>query len=227
MNHSVSVIIPVFNGQAYITEALATVISQSYQRLEIIVVDDGSTDTTAQVIAECPDPRLRYVRQEKAGASAARNRGVGLASGPLVAFLDADDLWLSEKLSLQIDSLSRAEGDIIFCHGEEFISPDQSHALDGRLKARPGPQPFTCATTALMRLDDFRRVGPFDPQWQIGEFVDWYGRALDNGLKPFIRPEVLVRRRLHSNNTTRLHKNQRRQYAQVAKTILDRRRRPY
>lgn len=225
MNRSVSVIIPVFNGQDYIAEALASVISQSCQVLEIIVVDDGSTDSTARVIAAVQAPFVHYVRQERAGISAARNHGIRLARGPLVAFLDADDLWLAGKLSLQVGSLLRSEGDMIFCHAEEFISPDRWDDLHGRVKVRGGVRPSIYASATLMRLEDCHRVGPFDPQWQIGEFVEWYARACDIGLKPFIRPEVLVRRRIHGANTGRRHTELGHQYAEIAKTILDRRRR--
>jgi glycosyltransferase involved in cell wall biosynthesis len=227
MNHSVSVIIPVFNGQAYLAEALSSVASQSVKDIEIIVIDDGSTDSTYDVIRAFGDPRLRYLRQERAGAAAARNHGVNLAKGPLLAFLDADDIWMRDKLSLQIGSLTRADGQLIFAHVEEFITPDRLQELEGQVNVHPGPHPFRYASTLLMRLDDFHRVGPFDNRWKLGEFMEWYARAVDAGLKPVVLPQILARRRLHDDNMGRRDRAHRRQYAEIIKSVLDRRRGPH
>ena len=226
MNHHVSVIIPVFNGQAYLADSLRSVASQSVSDIEIIVVDDGSTDSTFEVARNFGDPRLRYIRQDRAGAAAARNRGVELANGPLLAFLDADDVWIGDKLSLQIASLQRGDGEMIFANVEEFITPDRLQELEGHLKLHSVSRPFIYASTLLMRRTDFQKVGPFDIQWRLGEFVGWYARAIDLGLKSAVLPQVLVRRRLHDRNTGRLDRAHRGQYTQVIKSVLDRRRVP-
>ena len=227
MTDALSVIIPVFNGQAYLADALRSVASQSVGEIEVIVVDDGSTDATCEVVKEFSDSRIRYIRQEKAGAAAARNRGVDLANGPLLAFLDADDIWVEDKLLLQINSLLRNDGEMIFAHGEEFISPDRLQKLGGQLEPHPGAHPFIYASTLLMRREDFQKVGGFDTRWRTGEFVEWYARAIDHGLKAHVLPQVLVRRRLHDTNTGRLERAHRGQYARVMKSVLDRRRAPH
>jgi glycosyltransferase involved in cell wall biosynthesis len=227
MPYSLSVIIPVFNGQAYLADALRSVASQSVSEIEIIVVDDGSTDSTCEVAQEFGDSRLRYIRQEKAGAAAARNRGVDIANGPLLAFLDADDVWLEDKLVLQIASLQRSDGEMIFAHGEEFISPDRLHELEDRVKPHPGAHPFIYTSALLMRRELFQKVGCFDTRWRTGEFVEWYARAIDRGLRAAVLPQVLVRRRLHDTNMGRLERAHRGQYAQVMKSVLDRRRAPH
>jgi glycosyltransferase involved in cell wall biosynthesis len=214
----------VFNGQAYLADALRSVAAQSANDIEIIVVDDGSTDSTPEVARAFGDARLRYVRQDRAGAAAARNRGVDLANGRLLAFLDADDVWIGDKLCLQIASLRRADGEMIFANMEEFISPDRLQELDRQVKLHPGPRPGVSLDTLLMRLDDFRKVGPFDVRWRIGEFLEWYARAIDLGLKPAMLPQVLARRRLHDTNISRLDHAHRVQYAQIIKSVLDRRR---
>jgi glycosyltransferase involved in cell wall biosynthesis len=227
MTDLLSVIIPVFNGQAYLADTLRSVASQSVRDIEIIVVDDGSTDSTCEVVREFDDSRLRYIRQEKTGAAGARNRGVDLANGQLLAFLDADDVWVEDKLFLQIASLKRSDGEMIFAHGEEFISPDRLQGLEGLVKPHQGVHPFICSSTLLMRRELFHKVGRFDTRWRTGEFVDWYARAIDRGLKAYVLPQVLVRRRIHDTNTGRLERAHRGQYARVMKSVLDRRRAPH
>jgi len=98
----VSVIIPTFNSAEYIEEALESVFEQTFQDFEIIVVDDGSTDETGEVLKKYGD-RIRYIYQENNGPAGARNRGIRVARGEYIAFLDADDLWVSTKLEKQVD----------------------------------------------------------------------------------------------------------------------------
>lgn len=104
----VSVIVPAFNAESWIHEAVGSVTTQSYGHLEIIVVDDGSTDATRVVVAEFQDSRLQVITQEQRGACAARNRGLSLATGSLIQFLDADDVLSSEKIARQVDALKHA-----------------------------------------------------------------------------------------------------------------------
>lgn len=98
----VSVVIPAYNGERFVGEAVGSVLGQTFADLECIVVDDGSTDSTAVVVEAVDDPRLRLVRQDNQGVSEARNRGIDEATGSLVAFLDADDVWLPTKLARQV-----------------------------------------------------------------------------------------------------------------------------
>jgi hypothetical protein len=99
---SVSIILPTYNRAHLVTEAIESVLNQTFTDFELIVVDDGSTDNTEQVVLSISDPRLRYIRQLNRGASAARNTGIEASVSKFVAFLDSDDLWLPEKLSLQM-----------------------------------------------------------------------------------------------------------------------------
>lgn len=218
-----TVIIPVFNGQAYLPEALRSVVAQGIDNIEIIVVDDGSTDGTRNAAEALGDPRLRYVWQRRMGAAAARNYGVALAISPFLAFLDADDVWLSGKLKAQIASLENSNANMSFTYMEEFISPDCAKELKGLVKARPRLAGL-CPSTLLVRRSDFQRVGGFDPGNSVGEFIDWYARAIDLGLRPALSPGVFVRRRVHNANTTRLHRDEAARYAVTMKKILDRRR---
>ncbi len=116
----VSVIIPAFNSERFIKETLDSVLHQTYKRLEIIVVDDGSTDNTAQQV-EGYHSSIRYVRQDNAGVGSARNAGLRHASGDYIAFLDHDDLWLPEKLNTQLSAAARhPESGLIACDGVQF-----------------------------------------------------------------------------------------------------------
>lgn len=109
----VSVVMPAFNVAWCVRRAIDSVLTQTYLRHEIIVIDDGSTDDTASVLASYGD-RIRVISQTNRGMSAARNRGIDAARGTLVAFLDADDYWLSEKLARQVELLQRRP-EVGFC----------------------------------------------------------------------------------------------------------------
>lgn len=114
----VSVVIPVFNRAATVERAVRSVLEQSPPVLEVLVIDDGSTDETARVVGQiaAQDSRIRYVRQPHAGANAARNRGIELAEGTLVAFQDSDDEWLPGKLQAQLTARQAAGGPaLVFC----------------------------------------------------------------------------------------------------------------
>ena len=105
-NPLVSVVIPTYNRAWVIKEAVDSVLAQDYKDFELIIVDDGSTDNTSDVLASYGED-VRVLFQENRGVSAARNRGVAEASGHFVAFLDSDDLWLPKKLSIQVEFFSK------------------------------------------------------------------------------------------------------------------------
>ncbi|MBK8190775.1 MAG: glycosyltransferase family 2 protein [Vampirovibrionales bacterium] len=103
----VSVILPVYQGEATITQVVRSVLTQTYAHLELIVVDDGSTDATAQRLAAIADPRLRVIRQDNQGVAFARNNGFSQARGEYIAFIDADDRWLPEKLAVEMQTVEQ------------------------------------------------------------------------------------------------------------------------
>jgi len=105
-NPKVSVIIPVYNGEKYITQAIESVLAQTYKNFEIIIVNDGSTDNSFEKIKPYLNlPNIKYIEQENKGVAAARNTAIKSSSGELIAFLDQDDLWVPEKLEIQVDYL--------------------------------------------------------------------------------------------------------------------------
>ncbi|HEY9773918.1 MAG TPA: glycosyltransferase family A protein [Planktothrix sp.] len=191
-NSLVSVVIPAFNNARYLYEAITSVKNQSYPEIEIIVVDDGSNDNTKDVVAGLD---ARYTYQEQLGAPAARNRGAELAKGELLAFLDADDVWYSDKLQLQFEALERApELDMIFGHLEEFISPDCEAAGVRRVKEYV---PGYVQGTLLIKEESFWKVGGFADQERDAQFIDWYIQAQKRGLQAKLLSDVVLRRRLH------------------------------
>jgi len=222
---AVSVVVPCYNGDRYLAEALDSIWGQTVRPLEVIVVDDGSTDDTARV-AQTHQPRVRYVYQAHSGIASARNRGTSLAQGEFVAFLDADDRWEPAKLEMQIAALQAAsELDAVFAHARQFVSPDVADDPEvQRLRVSTEPMAAYYASTLLIRRAALLRVGQFAAEYSIGEFIDWYARAVDAGLSMRLLPEVLVWRRIHGANSTLRHRPRRAEYARLVKAALDRRR---
>lgn len=221
---AVSVVIPVHNGARYLGEAIESVCAQTVRPAQVIVVDDGSTDGSAAVARGFA--QVEYVLQENAGAAVARNTGIALARHEYLAFLDADDMWMPQKLEWQIAALeTQLDCAMAFGHVEQFASPDLS--AEEREKIRiPHPRMAAFSPGALfLRRADFHRVGAFEPEWGIGEFIDWYLKAIDAGLQSHMLPEVVLRRRVHTGNMGRLKQDARSDYVRIAKATLDRRRR--
>jgi glycosyltransferase involved in cell wall biosynthesis len=225
----ISCIVPVYNGAHFLGEALDSILAQTYRRLEVIVVDDGSTDATPAVASEY-GPLVSYVRQTHAGVASARNRGLAEASGDFVAFLDADDRWHSEKLARQMARFAaRPELDLSVTGGQNFWMPGLAE-MDERSRDPRYTEPwpgYGSPVTLLARRVAFDTVGPFDPRFTVSEDRDWFIRAAELGLISELLEEVLVYRRLHGANLSdpitpavaaQVH-------LQLAKASLDRRRR--
>ena len=220
-NSRVSVVIPAFNAEAYLAEAVASVIEQTTPAAEIIIIDDGSTDGTSNV-ARSIGP-VTYVRQANAGVAAALNHGARIASGDCIAFLSADDIWRPDKLALQRRALQDAPNRLVFGHMQHFVSPELTPAQAAGLVCPPEPMPAFSAGTLLTRLDTFRAIGPLNESFAVGEFLDWYGRARDRGTEVIMLDCVLSRRRVHlSNQSTKALREK--SYTPVLKALLDRRR---
>jgi len=216
----VSVIIPVYNGEKYLAEAIESVLAQTLPPLEIIVVDDGSTDASADIARGFGDP-VRVESQPHGGIAPARNRGVALARGELIAFLDADDVWGVDKLAVQVAELEiNVDAKMVFGLVEQFVSPEVSI----RVRFPDHPIPGIFAGALLIRRVDFYRVGEFAAEWKVGEFIDWYARAVELGLRSVVLPQVVLRRRIHRANQTALDPGMKSDYPRLIKNALDRRR---
>jgi glycosyltransferase involved in cell wall biosynthesis len=220
----VSVVIPVFNGEAYLAAAIESALAQDYRPREIIVVNDGSTDASAAIAGSYPE--VHCISQPNRGLAGALNSGVRGARGRYLAFLDADDLWLPGKLSRQAAVLDREpELDIVFGHFRKIYGPEGPETIAaGGLRDRE-LLPGYVKGTALVRRASFARVGPFDTGLRLGDFIDWFARAQDLGLRMRMLPEAVLLRRVHDRNISRLHRASRSDYVRILKAALDRRRR--
>ena len=214
-----SVVMPVYNTEKYLADAIRSVLAQTQRVDEIIVVDDGSTDASA-AIANSFGGAVRVHTQPHGGASLARNVGAQMAQSEWVAFVDADDLWLPEKIELQCKALAE-NPDVAMAFGmvEQFISPDVE--MNAKIPERAIPGIY--AGALLLRRADFYRVGEF-AGWNQVEFIDWYARAVELGLRSVVLPQVVVRRRIHRANQTIAYPERKAEYARVLKAALDRRR---
>jgi glycosyltransferase involved in cell wall biosynthesis len=223
-NALVSIIIPVYNYEKYLAEAIESVLAQTYQPIEIIVLDDGSTDRSAQT-AKCFSPPVQYFYQPHGGAGAARNLGAGFAQGDYIAFLDADDLWLENKLTLQMAVFqSNPDADMVFGHVEQFISPELDEKQKSIIDCPAENMPGYLAGAMVIKKSSFTHAGSFETNWQIGEFVQWYIKVKEKGLKSFMLPEVVLKRRLHTDNMGIRARDSRIDYVRILKASLDRRR---
>jgi glycosyltransferase involved in cell wall biosynthesis len=221
----VSVILPVFNGERYLAEAVESVLCQTFRKLELIVIDDGSTDGSGRVARSYDSSRLRYRFQENQGLSAARNKGVSISKGEFLSFLDADDLWTREKLALQMKALSSGyKLDMVFGHVRQFLSPDVVEDITPEGRPEEAVLPGYSAGTMLIKKESFLRVGPFDVSLRLGHFVDWYAKAQEFGLKHELLPEVVMKRRIHAANMGIRERGSREDYLRILKSSLDRRR---
>lgn len=220
----VSAIVPVWNGERTLAMALTSIVAQDYAPIEIVVVDDGSTDATAAVARGFGAP-VRYAYQDNAGPAAARNAGLRLARGGLVAFLDADDLWTPHKLSRQAAHLAGSSGTgavvgrIRFVRG---VAPEPGPpgprvpAGDGWLLPSLG--------SMLARREVFERVGPIDPDLRAGEDVDWFMRARELGVRIDALDEIVLLYRRHPASLTQDRALVSRGLLSSARKALERRR---
>lgn len=184
----VSVIIPTYNCARYLEEAIDSALAQTYPRVEVVVVDDGSTDNTEAVVRSY-GPRVRYVHQANAGTPSARNTGVAASTGELIALLDHDDRWLPEKLALQAPYFS--DPTVVMVHGGGRVFDAET----GRITSEYLPEPelgthdllewcrVGCATVVLRR-SALEAAGPFDPSvpgaddWDMWIRISARGRVL-------------------------------------------------
>lgn len=217
----VSVVIPAYNYARYLPEAIFSVLAQTYTTLELIIVDDGSTDDTADLCARYADPRFRYIRQENAGLSAARNTGIHHARHSHVAFLDADDRWEPGFLAAVADEFSRLDARFaavatacsrIDTHGELLPPPRQNFLLQGELtvatfclRNRP------LSSSIVVRRSVFEECGGFDTSLRSSEDRDMWIRLTARGHRFFylVAPLAAIRRHPQnmSKNASRMKRN--------------------
>lgn len=206
---SYTAVIPAYNAEAFIGEALESILTQSVPPDRVIVVDDGSTDGTADVVRAFGGA-VEYVRQDNTGPGGATTRGFAMVTSPWIATVDADDLWLPNKIERQFDfieanpEVAGVFGRIAEFEGSAGSEVDENRAYDGWSR-----------TTMLLRADVAHEAGPLvDDASKLGEMIDWMARIREAGHKLAMLPEVLSLRRLHPHSLSR------RSRADLAKAYL-------
>lgn len=220
----ISVIIPVYNAEAYLAAAIDSVLAQAYEPLEIILVDDGSTDNSAGVARQFGD-KVRYHFQATGNAAAARNAGVKMSEGVLLTFLDADDRWTENKLCRQLETLEGdPDLDMVIGHVRQFHSPELPEEIKQHIGMTADVMPGKHVGAMMIRRESFFKVGYFATDWKLGEFLDWYARAAESGLKRVMLPDIVMERRLHKTSQGTYNRQHRVDYLHILKASLDRRR---
>ncbi len=208
--HLISVILPTYNREQYIRPAIESVLSQPYRPMEIVVVDDGSTDATPDVVGAIPvgsDASIRYVRQANRGESTARNHGLRLAQGSVIGFIDSDDLWAPGRLPWQLECLSEptASGEMpgVILGRKEYFA-DEGTTINPAELAAANDRPFhyNLGCSLFMRWV-FDRVGVFDERYPMVNDWDWFIRVKEAGIPVSIFPQVTLLGRIHGRNITR------------------------
>lgn len=221
----VSVIMAVRNGERFLRQAIESVLAQDYRPIEIILIDGQSIDRTAEIARSYPD--IRYLYQESMGISNAYNIGTAAAQGEFVAFLSQDDLWLSDKLSVQVNYLI-AHPDIEYTVAATrfFLEPGcpfPAHVL--RSDVLEGNRVVRNVEILVARGRVFEQVGPFDPTLSTAEDIDWYARADDLVIPMASLPQVLLLKRIHNANTTSNTPEHRQNVMQALRRSAQRKRR--
>jgi glycosyltransferase involved in cell wall biosynthesis len=225
----ISVIIPSYNSASWVVQSIESALSQTYSNIEVIVVDDGSTDDTRERLAPL-DGRIRYFYQANGGVSRARNRGIKEARGDLIAFLDADDLWLPEKLAKQWECL-RANPEAAVVHTDTY----QMHEPGGtRAYLYVNRERFTgpCSieffwgnrvhtSTVLVTRASLERIGQFDEEirWPSTEDLDLWLRIGQHYPFAFVNEPLVIYRHHATNGSLNLRVMMENEYYVLAKAL--------
>ncbi|MGC1244927.1 MAG: glycosyltransferase [Spirulinaceae cyanobacterium] len=198
-NPLVSVIIVVKDGEKYLAEAIETVIKQTYQNHEIIVVDGNSVDNTAKIAQSYS--QVRYLLQKSQGIARAYNQGIEAAKGDIIAFLSHDDLWTPHKLITQVNYLlNHSEIQYTVAKVKFFLEAGHTPPPGFREELLEGEHTGKIMETLVARKSLFAEVGKLDPEFNVAEDVDWFARCNDAGIPAAVMPEVLLYKRVHDTN---------------------------
>ena len=209
MNHRVSIIIPTYNRAEFLTEALDSIMSQTYKDFELIVVDDGSSDNTKEVVKNF-DGEIKYLYRKNQGVSAARNLGINEAKGDFLSFLDSDDLWERNKLEKQMDFFDKNK-EAKVCYTDEIwarkgkrVNQMKKHAkYSGNIFEKSLPLCIISASSITIKKDVFARVGLFDESLIVCEDYDLWLRISNEYPVYFISEKLITKRGGHKDQLSK------------------------
>jgi glycosyltransferase involved in cell wall biosynthesis len=198
-NPLVSVVVAVKNGERFLRSALDSVLAQEYHPLEIFVVDGISTDRTVEIARSFE--QMHVIHQKSKGVASAWNEGIAAANGEFVAFLSHDDLWMPDKLRLQVTYLiNHPEIHYVIARVKFFVEPGSRIPAGFRKELLQQDHVGRIMETLVVRKSLFDTIGTFTPQLSTAEDVDWFARAQDCGFPMAIIPHVLLHKRVHDAN---------------------------
>lgn len=207
-------IIPTYNSERFLGAAIQSVLAQTYQNFEILIVDDGSTDQTYELVTKYKDPRIKYIYQANRGLPAARNRGLQSAGGDYLVFLDSDDALLPQKLAIQVDFLVKNPTVSVICGGFEYINSDceviknlcnsflssatrELNINDIFWYGMNGP-----IHSAMLKSHAVDVIGGFDETLHAWEDMEFWFRLGLTGCKIMKNDEPVCQYRIHGENMT-------------------------
>jgi glycosyltransferase involved in cell wall biosynthesis len=220
----VSVVLPTFNSERFLVETLQSVLTQDYRTFEIIAVDDGSTDGTLDLLRA--QPEVTWIEQPHRGVAAARNAAIASARGSILSFLDSDDLWPSDRLTVAVAHLE-AHPEVGYVLGRQrmFAEPGCPVPSWVRPEWLAAPHDAANAGVLVVRREVFARVGGFNIDFALGEDTEWLTRASEARIPMTRLPDVLLHRRLHGANLSIKTLDRRKEaLARIARESIHRRR---
>ncbi|MBN3039544.1 MAG: glycosyltransferase [Candidatus Omnitrophica bacterium] len=199
----ISVIMPVYNigASSYIAQAFQSIYSQDYKNLEIVVVDDGSSDDSEKIIKQLSGP-INYIRQKHQGVSSARNKGLENARGEIIAFLDSDDLWPEDKLKKQSLELNSSKSRDVILGLTQICMKDKANKTKDKASCSEVGSPYLSYNlgSALFKKSVFEKAGKFNSSLSFAEDYDWFMRARESKVSIVVIREISLFYRLHDKN---------------------------
>jgi glycosyltransferase involved in cell wall biosynthesis len=216
---SVSVVIAACDSSRFVADSVRSALGQTHRPEVVLLVDDGSTDATADIAESLGATVLRRPHE---GIGATRNAGIAATDTEFIAFLDADDVWLPQKLERQLAALADdPQLGAVFCLVDEFLDGIAPGAAHTRVPLTR--QPGVVSSGVVVRRSTVDLIGPFDPS-SSNDWLKWWTRARTLGVREYVVPEVLFRRRIHGANHSLANDGSAREILDVARRHLHARR---
>ncbi|RLD21651.1 MAG: hypothetical protein DRI69_03510 [Bacteroidetes bacterium] len=219
----ISVIIPVYNGEKFILDAIRSVVAQGHENLEILVIDDGSTDNSIALVESLSVP-VKIIHQANAGPAAARNTGLLQASGEYIAFLDADDLYPANKFKVQLDYFKENPETKVVAGRIQYIFLEGSESKLINFESEEQTMVHVHLGSMLTHRSVFDTIGPFDATLQFSEDIEWWLRLREHEINYVVLPDITLQYRLHDANMTRGLRGIERDFMRALRMSLARRR---